>query len=100
LYGAAGSPFVRAGSPFVRKVQIVLSEEGLAYDHVQTILVADPPPGLSFPGITPNLRVHTPLGKFPFARIGDRCTQGRVDRHGTSRTSLPNRHRGRERVQP
>jgi hypothetical protein len=89
-----------AGTPSVRKVQIVLSEKGLAYAHVQTIPVSNPPPGLSFPGITPNLRVHTPLGKFPFARIGDRCTQGRVDRHDTSRTSLPNRHRGRERVQP
>ena len=61
-----------AGSPFVRKVRIVLSEKGLAYDHVQTIPVTDPPPGLPFPGITPELRVHTPLGKIPFARIGDR----------------------------
>ena len=60
-----------AGSPFVRKVQIVLSEKGLAYDHVQTIPVTDPPPGLPFPGITPELRPHNPLGKIPFARSGD-----------------------------
>lgn len=61
-----------AGSPFVRKVRIVLSEKGLAYEHVQTIPVFDGPPGLPFPGITPELRVHTPLGKIPFARIGGR----------------------------
>jgi glutathione S-transferase len=61
-----------AGSPFVRKVQIVLAEKGLGYGHVQTIPVADPPPGLPFPGITPELKRHTPLGKVPFARIGDR----------------------------
>jgi glutathione S-transferase len=60
-----------AGSPFVRKVQIVLSEKGLAYEHVQTVPVADPPPGLPFPGITAELKPHTPLGKIPFARIGD-----------------------------
>jgi glutathione S-transferase len=60
------------GSPFVRKVQIVLSEKGLAYEHVPTIPVSDPPPGLPFPGITPELRGHTPLGKIPFARIGGR----------------------------
>jgi glutathione S-transferase len=60
-----------AGSPFVRKVRIVLSEKGLAYDHVQTIPVTDPPPGLPFPGITPELQPNTPLGKIPFARIGD-----------------------------
>ena len=60
-----------AGSPFVRKVQIVLSEKGLPYEHVQTIPVADPPPGLPFPGITPELRPHNPLGKIPFARVGD-----------------------------
>jgi glutathione S-transferase len=60
-----------AGSPFVRKVQIVLSEKGLGYEHVQTIPVVDPPPGLPFPGITPELRPHSPLGKIPFARIGD-----------------------------
>jgi glutathione S-transferase len=60
-----------AGSPFVRKVRIVLSEKDLAYDHVQTIPVTDPPPGLPFPGITPELSRHTPLGKIPFARIGD-----------------------------
>jgi glutathione S-transferase len=61
-----------AGSPFVRKVQIVLSEKGLGYEHVQTIPVADPPPGLPFPGITPELRPHSPLGKIPFARIDSR----------------------------
>jgi glutathione S-transferase len=61
-----------AGSPFVRKVQIVLSEKGLAYEQVPTIPVADPPPGLPFPGITADLRPHTPLGKIPFARVGDR----------------------------
>jgi glutathione S-transferase len=61
-----------AGSPFVRKVRIVLSEKGLAYDHVQTIPVTDPPPGLPFPGITAELRAHTPLRKIPFARVGDR----------------------------
>jgi glutathione S-transferase len=60
------------GSPYVRKVRIVLSEKGLAYEHVPTVPVADPPPGLPFPGITPELRPHTPLGKIPFARIGDR----------------------------
>jgi glutathione S-transferase len=61
-----------AGSPFVRKVQIVLAEKGLGYEHVQTIPVADPPPGLPFPGIPPELRPHNPLGKIPFARIGGR----------------------------
>jgi len=61
-----------AGSPFVRKVQIVLSEKGLAYEHVPTVPVTNPPPGLPFPGITPDLRPNTPLGKIPFARIGDR----------------------------
>jgi glutathione S-transferase len=61
-----------AGSPFVRKVRIVLSEKGLGYEHVQTIPVASPPPGLPFPGITPELKPRTPLGKIPFARIGDR----------------------------
>jgi glutathione S-transferase len=61
-----------AGSPFVRKVQIVLSEKGLAYEHVPTIPVTNPPPGLPFPGITPELRPRTPLGKIPFARVGDR----------------------------
>jgi glutathione S-transferase len=60
-----------AGSPFVKKVQIVLSEKGLAYEHVQTVPVADPPPGLPFPGLTPELQPHSPLGKIPFARIGD-----------------------------
>jgi glutathione S-transferase len=60
-----------AGSPFVRKVQIVLAEKGLAYEHVQTVPVTDPPPGLPFPGITPELRPHTPLGRIPFARISD-----------------------------
>jgi glutathione S-transferase len=59
------------GSPFVRKVRIVLAEKGLAYEHVPTVPVTDPPPGLPFPGITAELRVHTPLGKIPFARIGD-----------------------------
>jgi Glutathione S-transferase, N-terminal domain len=39
-----------AGSAFVRKVRIVLSEKGLAYEHVQTIPVSNPPPGLPFPG--------------------------------------------------
>jgi hypothetical protein len=38
-----------AGSPFVRKVGIVLAEKGLAYEHVQTIPVSNPPPGLPFP---------------------------------------------------
>jgi glutathione S-transferase len=61
-----------AGSPFVRKVQIVLSEKGLAYEHVPTVPVTNPPPGLPFPGITPELKPHTPLGQIPFARIGDR----------------------------
>jgi glutathione S-transferase len=61
-----------AGSPFVRKVQIVLAEKGLSYEHVHTIPVTDPPPGLPFPGITPELRPRTPLGRIPFARIGDR----------------------------
>jgi glutathione S-transferase len=61
-----------AGSPFVRKVQIVLAEKGLAYEHVQTIPVADPPPGLPFPGITPELKPYSPLGKIPFARVGSR----------------------------
>jgi glutathione S-transferase len=61
-----------AGSPFVRKVQIVLAEKGLGYEHVQTIPVADPPPGLPFPGITPELKPYSPLGKIPFARVGDR----------------------------
>jgi glutathione S-transferase len=61
-----------AGSPFVRKVRIVLAEKGLAYEQVQTIPLADPPPGLPFPGITPELRPHSPLGKIPFARIGGR----------------------------
>ena len=61
-----------AGSPFVRKVRIVLSEKGLGYEHVQTVPVASPPPGLPFPGITPELRPKTPLGKIPFARVGDR----------------------------
>jgi glutathione S-transferase len=61
-----------AGSPFVRKVQIVLAEKGLAYEQVQTIPVADPPPGLPFPGITPELKPYSPLGKIPFARVGDR----------------------------
>lgn len=60
------------GSPFVRKVQIVLAEKGLAYEHVPTVPVPNPPPGLPFPGITPELRRRTPLGKVPFARIGDR----------------------------
>jgi glutathione S-transferase len=60
-----------AGSPFVRKVQIVLGEKGLGYEHVQTIPLVDPPPGLPFPGITPELRPHSPLGKIPFARIGE-----------------------------
>jgi glutathione S-transferase len=59
-----------AGSPFVRKVQIVLAEKGLGYEHVQTVPVADPQ--LPFPGITPELKRHSPLGKIPFARIGDR----------------------------
>jgi glutathione S-transferase len=27
---------------------------------------------LPFPGITPELQPNTPLGKIPFARIGDR----------------------------
>jgi glutathione S-transferase len=61
-----------AGSPFVRKVQIVLAEKRLRYKHVPTIPVTSPPPGSPFPGITPELRQHTPLGKIPFARIGDR----------------------------
>ena len=61
-----------AGSPFVRKVRIVLSEKGLAYEHVQTVPVASPPPGSPFPGITPELRPKSPLGKIPFARVGDR----------------------------
>jgi glutathione S-transferase len=60
------------GSPFVRKVRIVLAEKGLAYEHVPTVPVSDPPPGLPFPGITPELRPHTPLGKIPFARVRDR----------------------------
>jgi len=65
LHGAAGSPFVRT-------VLIVLAEKGLGYEQVQTIPVADPPPGLPLPGIAPELRRHSPLGKIPFARIGDR----------------------------
>jgi glutathione S-transferase len=56
------------GSPFVRKVRIVLAEKGLAYEHVPTVPVTDPPPGLPFPGITPELRPKTPLGKIPFVR--------------------------------
>lgn len=60
LYGAPASPFVR-------KVQIVLAEKKLAYDHVPTIPVAMPAP----PGITPELRPRSPLGKIPFIRIGD-----------------------------
>jgi glutathione S-transferase len=67
LHGAPG------GSPFVRKVQIVLAEKGLAYEHVPTIpVVGPPPPGAPFPGITRGLKAHTPLGKIPFARIGER----------------------------
>jgi glutathione S-transferase len=65
LHGAPG------GSPFVRKVQIVLAEKALAYEHVPTIPVMEPP-GAPFPGITPGLKAHTPLGKIPFARIGER----------------------------
>jgi glutathione S-transferase len=61
-----------SGSPFVRKVQIVLAEKGLAYEHVPTVPVANPPPGLPFPGMTPELRPNSPLGKIPFARIGGR----------------------------
>jgi glutathione S-transferase len=47
-------------------VQIVLAEKGLAYDNVPTIPVDTPAPG---PGITPELKPHSPLRKIPFARI-------------------------------
>lgn len=66
LHGAPG------GSPYVRKVQIALAEKGLAYEHVPTIPVAEPPSDAPFPGITPAVRDHTPLGKIPFARIDGR----------------------------
>ena len=62
-----------AGSPFVRKVRIVLSEKGLAYEHVQTIPVSDPPPGLPFPGITPELK---PIPRSGRSRSPESVTAG------------------------
>jgi glutathione S-transferase len=66
LYGASGSPFVT-------KVQIVLAEKGIDYESVPTAPVTKPlPPGTPFTWITPELSPHTPLGKIPFMRMGDR----------------------------
>ena len=48
-------------SPFVRKVMLVLKEKGLPFEHVP----------MTPRDLTPELRKHTPLGKIPFARIGD-----------------------------
>jgi glutathione S-transferase len=65
LYGASGSPFVL-------KLQIVLAEKGLDYEHVPTFPTTDPlPPGTPFGWITPELHAHTPLKKIPFMRIGE-----------------------------
>ena len=65
LYGAHGSPFVR-------KVQIALSEKEIPHEHVLTVPVANPPPGIPFPGITPDIEAGTPLGKIPFLRVDGR----------------------------
>ncbi len=59
------------GSPFVRKLRIALAEKELPYEHIQTVPLTDPPPGLPFPCITADLKPHTPLGKIPFVRIGE-----------------------------
>ncbi|MFT5128962.1 MAG: glutathione S-transferase [Rhodothermales bacterium] len=48
-------------SPFVRKLCIQLDEKGIAYENI-------PMPPRDLPA---ELAVHSPLGKIPFARIGD-----------------------------
>lgn len=50
-------------SPFVRKVDVVLDEKGVEYDFVHT------PPADRMP---PEVRAHSPLGKIPTFRHGDK----------------------------
>jgi len=50
-------------SPFVRKVRVVLAEKGLDYELIPVF------PG---PQAPPDFRVHSPLGKIPYFRDGDR----------------------------
>jgi len=50
------------GSPFVRKVHVVLTEKGMAYDHEPVM------PGTK----DPEYRKMSPLGKIPAFRDGDR----------------------------
>ncbi len=50
-------------SPFVRKVRVVLAEKGLDY-QLEPVF-----PG---PQAPPELRTHSPLGKIPYYRDGDR----------------------------
>ena len=58
------------GSPFVRKVLFALAEKQIDFEHVHTVPVADPPPGMS--GITADLKPGTSLGKVPFLRVDGR----------------------------